>query len=165
MSVDITGLEAFGERLEALEKAIPQVLEELTLGEGAYAVKQAKKICKEEPGLVNTGYYREGWHTGDRVRRSGNRYQIDVYNSASYAKYLEYGYRSHWTPGYWSGKIFVYVKGAKEGQYFPFQRGHFVLRRSIKSTQATQSVRLSQKITKIINGRLGLGRAAAAEKP
>ena len=154
MSVDTTELEAFGERLEALKKEVPEIVEELAVGEGDYAVKQAKLICKNEPGLVNTGNYRKNWHAGERARRSGNSYQIDVYNNVDYAKPLEYGYRGHWTPGHWEGKTFVYVKGAKEGQYFPFKRGHFVLRRSIKRTQTTQDDRLSRKISKAINERL-----------
>lgn len=154
MSVDTTELEAFGRGLEGLKREIPDIMEELAVGEGRYAARQAKKICSEEPGLVNTGYYKENWHAGETARRAGKSYQIDVYNNTAYAKHLEYGYRGHWTPGHWEGKTFVYVKGAKEGQYFPFKRGHFVLKRAIKRTKEGQDARLRRKITERINRRM-----------
>ena len=57
MSVDNSELVAFQNQLQALENDIPEIMDQLVVGEGRYARDQARKICKEE-GIVNTGDYR-----------------------------------------------------------------------------------------------------------
>lgn len=169
MSVDNRELMEFGKALEALRDDIPEIINQLIVGEGVYAVGQARKICKNEPGLVNTGQYRNNFHAGDKAisydgkkphdgskpKRSGKRYRIDVYNNLDYAKPLEYGFRGHFVPGRWEGKTFVYEQGAKTGMYVPFHRGHFTLRRAVRRTKTTQDARLNRKMNRIIRERLG----------
>ncbi|SBV94346.1 hypothetical protein KL86CLO1_10501 [uncultured Eubacteriales bacterium] len=167
MSVDNSELMAFQRKLEALRDSMPQVMEQLVVGEGVYAVKQARSICKED-GIVNNGTYRMNFHAGNRamidpggaeydgspVLKSGTSYKIDVYNNLDYAKHLEYGFRSHFVPGYWEGHSYVYQPGFPGGMYVGpyngFVRGHFTLMRAIRRTKQTQDARLQRKADKII---------------
>ena len=131
MSVDFSGLSAERRRVEALLRDMPAIMDQLTVGEGVYAVKQARKICKEN-GIVNNGTYRMNFHAGrsggppdaaakeydgSSVVRSGRTHRIDVYNNLDYAQHLEYGFRSHFVPGYWAGHTFVYQPGYPGGMY------------------------------------------------
>lgn len=162
MSLDHRELTAMKERLEAFRKDIPAFMEQLAVGEGVYAAGQAKRVCKED-GIVNTGNYRENWHAGSkamaagggavhdgaRPRRGGCSYTIDVYNNAAYASELEYGFRSHFVPGYWAGKTFVYQPGFPGGMYVGpkggYQPGHYTLMRALRRTRDTQAARLQRK--------------------
>lgn len=176
MSVDTREMEAFGRALSALKDDIPRIMNQLVVAEGVYAVGEARKIAKNEPGMLNTGAYRWSFHAGDKVlrhdmghkehdgsapRQRGKTYTIDVYNNIEYAGYLEYGFRSHWVPGYWEGKTFVYQPGAPGGMYVGHKdswvNGHFTLRRAIRRTKTTQNARLQRKLNQILNDRLGKG--------
>lgn len=177
MSVDNSGMIEFQRQLEALKNDIPDIMEELIVGEGVYAVKQAKLICKNDrPDIVNNGDYRNNFHAGNKAlthsnnndhdgskpQRTGKAYRIDVYNNLDYAKPLEYGFRSHFVPGHWDGRTFVYQRNDPEGgmyvgPYKGYVRGHFTLRRAIKRTKDTQDARLNRKINRIIKERLTPG--------
>lgn len=158
MSVDNSELVAFQNQLQALENDIPEIMDQLAVGEGRYARDQARKICKEE-GIVNTGDYRRNFKSGTKAIRAGRAYKIDVFNNLDYAKPLEYGFRSHFVPGHWEGSSFVYQKNDPEGGMFVgppggFVRGHFTLLRAVKRTKTTQAARLNQKMDRIIKDRL-----------
>jgi hypothetical protein len=177
VSVDNSGMIEFQRQLEALKNDIPDIMEELIVGEGVYAVKQAKLICKNDrPDIVNNGDYRNNFHAGNKAlthsnnkdhdgskpQRTGKAYRIDVYNNLDYAKPLEYGFRSHFVPGHWDGRTFVYQRNDPEGgmyvgPYKGYVRGHFTLRRAIKRTKDTQDARLNRKINRIIKERLTPG--------
>lgn len=167
MSVDNRQMEQFQRKLEALRDSVPKLMNRLVVGEGVYAVGQARKICKAE-GIVNNGTYRMNFHAGTRAlahggeaahdgsppRRSGLSYKIDVYNNLDYAKHLEYGFRSHFVPGYWAGNTFVYQPGFPGGMYVGpkngFVQGRFTLLRAVRRTKATQDARLKRKADQII---------------
>lgn len=158
MSVDNSELVAFQNQLQALENDIPEIMDQLAVGEGRYARDQARKICKEE-GIVNTGDYRRNFKSGTKAIRAGRTYKIDVFNNLDYAKPLEYGFRSHFVPGHWEGSSFVYQKNDPEGGMFVgppggFVRGHFTLLRAVKRTKTTQAARLNRKMDRIIKDRL-----------
>lgn len=158
MSVDNSELVAFQNQLQALENDIPEIMDQLAVGEGRYARDQARKICKEE-GIVNTGDYRRNFKSGTKAIRAGRAYKIDVFNNLDYAKPLEYGFRSHFVPGHWEGSSFVYQKNDPEGGMFVgppggFARGHFTLIRAVKRTKTTQAARLNRKMDRIIKDRL-----------
>lgn len=101
MSFDFHELTQFRERLDALKNDIPEIMSQLVIGEGVYAVKQARSICTED-GFVNNGTYRMNFHAGNKalmdpgrkmhdgspVQRNGTNYKIDVYNNLDYAKAL-----------------------------------------------------------------------------
>mgnify|MGYP001052047475 FL=1 len=158
MSVDNSELVAFQAQLQALENDIPEIMDQLAVGEGRYARDQARKICKEE-SIVNTGNYRRNFKSGTKAIRAGRSYKIDVFNNLDYAKPLEYGFRSHFVPGHWEGSSFVYQRNDPEGGMFVgppggFVRGHFTLLRAVKRTKTTQAARLNRKMDRIIKDRL-----------
>ena len=158
MSVDNSELVAFQNQLQALENDIPEIMDQLVVGEGRYARDQARKICKEE-GIVNTGDYRRNFKSGTKAIRAGRAYKIDVFNNLDYSKPLEYGFRSHFVPGHWEGSSFVYQKNDPEGGMYVgppggFVRGHFTLLRAVKRTKTTQAARLNRKMDRIIKDRL-----------
>lgn len=158
MSVDNSELVAFQAQLQALENDIPEIMDQLAVGEGRYARDQARKICKEE-SIVNTGNYRRNFKSGTKAIRAGRSYKIDVFNNLDYAKPLEYGFRSHFVPGHWEGSSFVYQRNDPEGGIFVgppggFVRGHFTLLRAVKRTKTTQAARLNRKMDRIIKDRL-----------
>ena len=158
MSVDNSELVAFQNQLQALENDIPEIMDQLVVGEGRYARDQARKICKEE-GIVNTGDYRRNFKSGKKAIRAGRAYKIDVFNNLDYSKPLECGFRSHFVPGHWEGSSFVYQKNDPEGGMYVgppggFVRGHFTLLRAVKRTKTTQAARLNRKMDRIIKDRL-----------
>ena len=48
MSVDFSGITEMRKRMEALADDMPKIMEQLVIGEGVYAVGQARRICKED---------------------------------------------------------------------------------------------------------------------
>lgn len=172
---DVAGLLKFKQALEDMKDEAPAIIEELVVGEGVYAVKQAKLICKnDEPDIVDTGSYRLNWHCGNKAvpawesetehdgkppKKSGTTYKIDVYNNLDYAKHLEYGFRSHFVPAKYLGASFIARYMAAKGLDEPpagiyvgpkngYVKGRFVLKRAIKRTEITQQARLSRKWNK-----------------
>lgn len=160
MSVDHRNMEAWEAQLAALERDIPKIMSELVVGEGVYAVGQARKICKNDvPDIVNTGEYRRNFKSDPRAKRSGKTYTVRFYNNLEYAIHLEHGFRSHFVPGHWEGNIFVYNRDDPEGGMFVgpkggFVRGHHTLRRATRKTQDTQDARLERKWNNILRQRL-----------
>ena len=95
MSMEISGLRQLRDNLERLKDKAPEVMEEILIGEGVYAVGQARKIVTNA-GAVNTGAYRYNFHTGTKTRpayssarmhdgskprKQGKTWIIDVYNN------------------------------------------------------------------------------------
>lgn len=164
-SIDFHELEQFRENLLNMKEHAPEIMEELIVGEGIYAVKQARSIAKND-GIVDTGYYRRNWHTGNRKtpatkkqtkmydgskpERKGKDYMIDVYNNVDYAKHLEYGFRSHYVPPQYLSSYYrkKFPKGLYVGTPGGYVEGHYVMRRAIRQTETTQKARLSRKWNK-----------------
>lgn len=164
MKFDIKELKAYRDKLEAMKKDAPAIMEELAIGEGVYAVKQARLIAKNDR-IVDTGYYRMNWHCGDRAnpasdsqkqhdgsapRRNGKSYQIDVYNNLDYSGHLEYGFRSHFVPAKHLSDEYLkkFPKGMYVGPPGGYVQGKYVLKRAIKRTEITQQARLTRKWNK-----------------
>ena len=170
MSVDFSGFTEMRKRIEALTDDMPKIMEQFVVGEGVYAVGQARRICTDEK-IVNNGTYRMNFHAGDKalslgsdgraydggkIGRSGPLYSIDVYNNLDYAKHLEHGFRSHFVPAkYLSGPYREkFPNGMYVGPYNGFVNGRFVLKRAIRRTEQTQDARLSGKFNAILNQRI-----------
>ncbi|WP_273483617.1 HK97 gp10 family phage protein [Desulforamulus ruminis] len=104
----------FKELAKRLQKAVDdQAMDTLIrefLLEMAY--RAVTKIKNRTP--VNTGDLRRKWMVG-RVEKTGNNYQVEIFNLLEYASFIEKGFRAHWVPGEWEGKIFKYIPGAKTG--------------------------------------------------
>ena len=128
MAVHKKDLALFTAQLQALKDDIPEIMDTIAVGEGVYAVKQARLICKNDsPDIVNTGDYRRNWKSDRRARRSGKKY---VYSRDD--------------P---EGGMFVGPKGG-------YVRGHFTMKRAVKRTLDTQQARVTRKIDRDINNRM-----------
>lgn len=160
MAVKKNELVQFTAQLQALKDDIPEIMDEIAVGEGVYAVKQARLICKEDsPDIVNTGDYRRNWKSDRRARRSGKKHIVQFYNPLDYAGHLEHGFRSHFVPGHWEGFTFVYNRDDPEGGMFVgpkggYVRGHFTMKRAAKRTLDTQRARVARKIDRAIKNRI-----------
>lgn len=149
---------------QALQDDIPDIMSRIAVGEGVYAVGEARKICKNDPsepkrqktGIVNTGDYRRNWKSDQTAKRAGHRYIVRFYNPLDYASHLEYGFRSHFVPGkHLSGPIrSKFPNGFYIGNPGSYVRGHFTMKRAVKRTKDTQQARISRKITREINKRM-----------
>lgn len=160
MSVDRKGLIKFGKQLEALKKEIPDIMSEIAVGEGVYAVKQARLICKnDKPDIVNAGTYRRNWDSDKTATRTGKTYFVRVFNPLDYAQHLEHGFRSHFVPGHWEGHTFVYNRDDPEGGMFVgpkggYVPGHYTLKRAVEQTRKSQNQRVQRKFEQAIKKRL-----------
>ena len=57
--------------LETLKDDVPEIMSQIAVGEGQYAVRQARLICKNDsPDIVNTGDYRRNWKSDKTARRN-----------------------------------------------------------------------------------------------
>jgi hypothetical protein len=154
-------LSDFGRQLAAMEKAAPAFMDKVVVEEGQYARDWAVKLARQKRypvgsskegklNLHNTGTYINNFHSGDTAIRSGDYYKIDVFNNVDYAEHIEYGFRSHWVPGYFAGKTFVYQKGFPGGMYVGpkngFVKGSFIIRTAVEYTKQTQDARLERKL-------------------
>lgn len=159
MSVDRKDLIQYKAKLEALKNDVPEILGKIVVGEGQYAVKQARLICKSDaPDIVNSGTYRRNWQSDTAAKRSGQKFIVRFFNPLEYSKPLEYGFRSHFVPGYWDGNSFVYQPGFPGGMYVGapggFVRGHYTMKRAVKRTLDTQQARVTRKFDREIQDRM-----------
>lgn len=151
-------------KLEALKDDVPDIMSQIAVGEGVYAVGEARKICKndlsepkrQKTGIVNTGDYRRNWKSDKAARRSGKKFIVRFYNPLEYASHLEYGFRSHFVPGkHLAGPIrSKFPNGFYVGEPGSYVRGHFTMKRAVKRTKDTQQARVTRKITREINNRM-----------
>lgn len=168
------GLAEFANEIARAEKDVPAFMDECAVAEGRFARTWAVRLARQQrfpPGsskegkmnLHNTGNYINSFHSGDRAVRSGLYYKIDVFNNADYAKHIEFGFRSHWVPGYFAGKVFVYQPGFPGGMYVGpkngFVPGSFIIKKAVEYTKQTQDARLSRKERDFLVSH-GLGRFA-----
>lgn len=147
MGMKLDGLANFGKALVALQADLPEIMDQLAVGEGRFARDQARKICTEE-NIINTGDYRRNFKSSSKAIRTGTAYKIDVFNNLNYAKPLEYGFRGHFVPGkYLSGP---YREKFPDGMYVKFKPGRYTLERAIEETKRTQESRIERKLNKEI---------------
>lgn len=93
MGVRNDELTQYIQRLETLKADIPAIMSKIAAGEGAYAVKQARLICKND-NVANTGAYRRNWQSDKAAKRSGRRY-----HAAAADDYSKWAHRGRPTGG------------------------------------------------------------------
>ncbi len=152
MSADYRQLVAFRNSLVRAQDGMTDFRKQLIVGEGVYAVKEAKKICKEER-IIKTGNLRNSFHTDASPVVSGNIVRIDVHNTADYASHVEYG---HIAVGKGSGTLRDRRRKALAGG--KFVRGKYVLTRAVIRTLDTQPVRIGRKLDRYLKQHFGGGR-------
>ena len=186
MSMD--ELRKLRDSLASLERDMPKMVTELLVGEGTYCVRQYRRILTDED-KIDTGYLRMNAHCGDKNRGalsaalydnspprvSNSAYEIDIYNNAEYASFVEMGFRSHWVPAkYLSPKLLAKIYNAqkevasKEGKASPqtipmgmyvgpkngYVPGVWALKRAVERTEAAQAPRLQRRMNKILKERM-----------
>jgi len=122
------------------------------------AMRAMRKIKKRTP--VDTGQLRRNWRVG-KVFRQGNAYVVEIFNNLDYASFVEYGFRSHWVPGYWKGKRFIYDPNSKTGMYVGpkngWVEGRFMMTISMQEIERELprylERRMAQLLNDILNGR------------
>lgn len=81
MSVKKNDLVQFIGGLQTLTDEVPEIMSKIAVGEGVYAVKQARLICtNDSPDIVNTGDYRRNWKSDQTAKRAGRRFIVRFYN-------------------------------------------------------------------------------------
>ena len=151
MSVDSSQLRDFAEGLNRVRQDLPELMKKLVVGEGVYAVSQAKKICKDE-NIIRTGNLRRSFHTDPAPRVSGSIVSIDVHNSADYASHVEYG---HLAVGRGGGSLRDRRRAAMHAGRFV--RGKYILTRAVQLTKNTQQRRIDRKLRRFFNESIGGG--------
>lgn len=151
MGAEYSQLVAFANALRKAKDGMPDLKRQIIVGEGLYAVKEAKKICKEER-IIKTGNLRNSFHTDPAPIVTDNLARIDVHNSANYASHVEYG---HITVSRGGGSLHDRRRKALEGG--KFVRGKYVLTRAIYRTRDTQPIRIQRKLNEYLKKVFGGG--------
>lgn len=95
VNIDVSSLINFRDQIHQLEEqAANEFFESLAKD---IAARLLRKVIKRTPS--KTGNLRNLWGAGNdiKVKKTGNNYEVNIENSASYASYVEYGHRQ--TPG------------------------------------------------------------------
>lgn len=101
------------------------------------ALRMIKKRAREmSAGKSSTGALKDRWYVSE-IKKVGDEYSVEIYCPMEYASYVEYGFRSHFVPGYWSGDHFVYDRDYKPtseepagmwvGKGKPWVEGKFIM--------------------------------------
>lgn len=152
--IDIKGLQKFKRELQKLEKGAEreELIRECLI---EIAKRMIAEVKRKTP--VATGGLRDAWQI-DAIRQVGSLYEVIVENKAEYASFIEYGFESHFVPGYWVGSMFVYDKNAKEGMYVgkPGTRvpGRYMLKITTKQIQKVMPRIIEQRTKRFLERRL-----------
>lgn len=149
MGAEYSQLVAFANSLHKAKDGMLDLKRQIIVGEGLYAVKQAKKICKEER-IIKTGNLRNSFHTDPAPVVTDNLARIDVHNSAEYASWVEY---PHLIVSRGEGSLFDRRRKALEEQ--KYTRGRFILTRAIYRTRDTQPMRIQRKLREYLERAFG----------
>lgn len=146
-------LERFqGRELDALARRICNTI-------AKELVSDVKKLTP--PG---SGHLKKRWQQS-AARKKGNHWEVNVYNTAPYAIYVEVGHltckpgvKQRWVPGYWKeSKEFVYVPGAKTGMLLKQQwvKGRFMLARAQKQLDKKARIIIAEEVKKKLGEMFG----------
>lgn len=98
------------------------------------------------------------------ARKKGNHWEVNVYNTAPYAIYVEVGHltckpgvKQRWVPGYWDGGEFIYAPGAKTGMLLKQQwvKGRFMLTRAQKQLDKKARIIIAEEVKKKLGEMFG----------
>jgi hypothetical protein len=165
IKVDYSDLEKFHQVVEKLKDDMPELMNRYAVAEGDVYTTKAKKLTKEK-GKVLTGNFKRSWHSDERATVIGNTYKVGVGNTAKYSLFIERGFRSHFVPGRWKNKRFVYDPNEKGGMIVGKFRviknravpygtvdGMWISKEASKYVEDTQSSRVERKILKELRSR------------
>lgn len=124
---DISGFEQYIKNFEQFSTGLDNFVRNFLLQQANIALADTKAKTP-----VKTGDLRNRWELTD-VRKIGNDYQIQIFNTLYYASYIEDGHKQRvgrFVPGIIDANGFHYVKGAKSGIVLkrPFINGFHMCR-------------------------------------
>ena len=105
--IKISGLDEFEKNLLKCCTQYPKVTEKFLREEENEVKKRMKKVAKKKIGKKK-GNYMKGFDK-DKPKKNGNSYEINIYNSAPHAHWIEYGTLKRSTE---KGANRGYMKGA-----------------------------------------------------
>ena len=147
-----TTLTQLSKEMKKIVKNFDAQAERILKREASFFVSYAKKLTTRKK-VVNIGYYRNSFAYAREVKKSGIKHSIEVYNSADYAIYLEYGFRAHFVPGYWRGNVFVYQRGYKGGMFVGKKgsvvRGHYIMKETEQEQKKSYEKRIGEQIEQL----------------
>ena len=114
MRIDIKNLKQYKKNLEDMKKDFPKYFAEMAVFEGNKFVREAVRITDDEKIYASKTYERS-FHSDGTAQISNGKITVGIGNYANYAGYIEKGFRSHFVPGYWRGRVFVYDPTSKKG--------------------------------------------------
>lgn len=121
----------------------------------------AKKLWRKTKNKTpfNTGLLRNTWHLGT-ITKSGDMYEIELYNDTEYAEFVENGFKAHWVPGRWEGHQFVYDKNERKSGMFvgkpgTYVEGKFMLKLSEQELEREMERFLQRKQEQFLRKMLG----------
>lgn len=152
--VNIKGLQKFQRELQKLEKEAER---ESLIRECLIEIANRMMAKVKRKTSWKTGMLRSAWLI-DKIGKEGDFYYVEVKNVSEYASFVEYGFKSHFVPGYWRGSMFVYDKNAKTGMYVgdPGSKvpGRFMLRVSTQQIQEEMPRIIEHRTKKFLESRL-----------
>lgn len=152
--VNIRSLKNFQKEIQKLEKQTEreELIRECLI---EIASKMLADVKSRTPS--RTGRLRDAWRI-EAIRQVGSLYEVIVENKAEYASFVEYGFESHFVPGYWVGNMFVYDKNSKDGMYVgkPGTRvpGRYMLKITTKQIQKVMPRIIEQRTKRFLERRL-----------
>ena len=165
--VDLRNIKQYKKNLEDMKKDFPRYFAKMAVAEGNKFVKEAVRITDSERIYASKTYERS-FHSDDTAQVSNGKVTVSIGNYANYSGYIEKGFRSHFVPGYWRGRVFVYDPTSKKGMIVGsykiketrckngriFKRavptgtvpGKWVFKRACEKIKLTQKARFEHKI-------------------
>ena len=167
MRVDFKNIKQYKKNLEDIKKDFPKYLGKMAVAEGNKFVREAVRITDDEKIYASKTYERS-FHSDNTAQISNGKTTVGIGNYANYSGYIEKGFRSHFVPGYWRGRVFVYDPTSKKGMIVGSYtiketrckngkmfkravptgtvRGKWVFKRAIEKIKLTQRERFERKI-------------------
>lgn len=169
--IDLKNMRKFKKNLQDMKGSFSDFLGQTVVAEGTKFVQKAVKTTRNEH-IFASGNYKRSFHSDPHASISNDKITVGMGNYSNYALYIEKGFRSHFVPGYWQGKVFVYDPTAKKGMIVGSYRiketrckngrifkravpygtvpGKKVVERSLKVVKLTQKERYERKIRRYI---------------
>lgn len=176
--VDLKNIKQYRKNLEDMKRDFPRYFAKMAVAEGNKFVKEAVRITDSERIYASKTYERS-FHSDDTAQVSNGKVTVGIGNYANYSGYIEKGFRSHFVPGYWRGRVFVYDPTSKKGMIVGsykiketrckngriFKRavptgtvpGKWVFKRACEKIKLTQKARFEHKIRYYIKKYSGRG--------
>ncbi len=140
--LDFSDFEKWAKQLDkTINEKEAEKMVKRTLIELASAV--LRRTVEKSPVIM--GDLRRGWQIG-QVHKTGDYYEIEIFNAVEYAEFVEYGHRQ---------EVGRYVPTLGKRLKQPFIEGQYMLRLSVMEVEELMPEVLEQRLTELIGGIFG----------